>query len=91
MGLAIRGTQRRRAHSWSRWLGHTRGAGTHRGVNPVLVGWSMATSYGYRLAGPLAVHGAASIHPQTVGHARARATVAGAGSPTVVGGPRVVS
>lgn len=35
------------------------------------------------------MHGAAGVHPQTVGHARA--TVAGAGVPTVVGRPRVVA
>lgn len=50
----------------------------------------MAASYGYGLAGPLAMHGAAGVHPQTVGDAGAGAAVAGTGSPTVVGGPRVV-
>lgn len=51
----------------------------------------MAASYRYGLAGPLAVHGAARVHSQTVGHAGAGAAVAGTGSPTVVGRPRVVT
>ena len=51
----------------------------------------MAASYRYGLAGPLAVHGAASIHSQTVGHAGAGAVVAGTGRPTVVGGPSIVT
>lgn len=51
----------------------------------------MAASHRYGLAGPLAVHGAASIHSQTVGHAGAGAAVAGTGRPTVVGGARVVT
>lgn len=35
------------------------------------------------------MHGAANVHPQTVGHAGA--AVAGTGVPTIVGRPRVVT
>lgn len=37
------------------------------------------------------MHGAAGVHSQTVGHARAGATVAGTASTAVAGGPRVVT
>lgn len=56
-----------------------------------MAAWDVAASYRYGLARPLAVHGAASVHSQTVGHAGAGAAVAGTGSPTVVGGARVVT
>lgn len=37
------------------------------------------------------MHGAAGVHPQAVGHARAGAAVAGAGSPPIVGGSGIVT
>jgi len=91
LGLAVRATQRRRAHAWPSWLRHAGGAGSHRWVYSILVTWAMATSHRYGLAGALAVHGAASIHSHTVGHAGAGAAVAGTGRPAVVRGPRVVT
>lgn len=91
LGFAVSTTQRRRAHPGPSWLGHAGGAGGHRRVHPVLAARAVAASHRYGLAGPLAVHGAACVHPQTVGHAGAGAAVAGAGGPAVAGGPRIVT
>lgn len=91
LDLAVSTTQRRRAHPGPSWLGHAGGAGSHGRVHPVLAAWAVAASYRYGLAGPLAVHGAAGVHSQTVGHAGTGAAVARTASPSVVGGPRVVT
>lgn len=37
------------------------------------------------------MHGATSVHSQTVGHARTAAAVASTASPTVAGRPRIVT
>lgn len=91
LGLAVGATQQRWAHSRPSWLRHAGGAGSHRRVHSVLVTWPVVTSYWYGLAGALAVHGAARVHSQTVGHAGAGAAVAGADCPAVVRGPWVVT
>lgn len=60
------------------------------GVHSVVVVQCVAASYGDGLSGALAMHWAC-VHSQTVGHAGAGPVVGGSGSPSVVGGPRVVS
>lgn len=91
--LPVGAPQRRRAHPRPSGLRHAGRTGRHGRVDSVLAAGAVAPPSRYWLAGPLAVHGTAGVHPQIVGHASARraAVVCSGGAAAVVGRPMVVT